>query len=109
MPIKKTGYTISTHSIKSYTLSKWIVIQPGNPSINTAGVSTSFSIGSWKNMPYAITGGVLFKGYVWVDGNIMQEFTFNPQIPAVPNTITTSAFIGSSQFTNTYSKYEVTF
>ena len=45
MPIKSTGYTIATHGIDSYSFSKWIVITPGNPSIDTSGTTTVFSIG----------------------------------------------------------------
>ena len=51
-----------------------------------------------------------YKGYVWVDGHVTQEFTFQAQQPAtVPNNIQLVNFDGTSEFTNTYSYYTVTF
>ena len=71
MPIKDSGYNMATHEITSYEKAKWIVIKPGDGDIDTSGVTTTFDIADWTNMPYVINGGVYFKGYVWVDGNII--------------------------------------
>ena len=48
-------------------------------------------------MPYVISGSVIFKGYVWVDGQIVQEFDFTAQnVPSAYGDIFLDAFTVSS-------------
>ena len=60
----------------TFALAKWIVSTPGSGGINTSGSTTALTVQSWTNMPYVIAAGVDFKAYVWKDGDIVQEMTF---------------------------------
>ena len=80
------SYTLSVAgaTVTLYPISKWIEVAATPSNLNS---QTTLTFNSFKNMPYQIANlGINFNVYVWINGNLMQIYTFPLTAQANVNT-----------------------